>query len=164
MEDNLENSQKHLDSSSQSGAGGKQAAQEYESKWKKVLADFENYKKDEAKKFSVFAKFSKIEALRDLLPVFDMLERAVHEIPQDIKSYKWVDGISLIYEEFLSILAKNGFKKIETNSKSFDPKYHEAVGRIDGVGDDVVEDIRSGFVTADDFVIRAVQVKIGKKK
>ena len=141
-----------------------QSAIDYEGRWKRALADYENYKKDETKRFVAFSKFSKAEVIRELLPLIDMLERALQEVPAETEKSPWVEGVVRIHEEFLRFLNKEGVKKIETIGQEFDPKYHETVGRTDETGEDVVEEVRSGFVTNDDFIIRPAQVKIGKIK
>lgn len=141
-----------------------QDAIDYEGRWKRALADYENYKKDEIKRFAAFSKFSKVEAIRDLLPLIDMLERALQEVPSEMGKSSWVKGISHIHEEFLRFLNKERVRKIETVGRGFDPKYHEAVGRTGENGEDVVEEVRSGFITNDDFIVRPAQVKIGKIK
>jgi len=137
---------------------------DYEGRWKRALADYENYKKDEIKRFAAFSKFSKMEAIRNLLPLIDMLERALKDVPSEIEKSSWTEGIRLIYEEFSKLLNKEGIRKIETIGREFDPKYHEAVGRTDEDGEEVVEEVRSGFITEDDFIVRPAQVKIGKQK
>ncbi len=137
---------------------------DYEGRWKRALADYENYKKDEIKRFAAFSKFNKVDAIRDLLPLIDMLERALKEVPAEMEKSSWVEGVRHIHEEFLRFLSKESIRKIETVGQGFDPKYHEAVGRADESGEDVVEEVRSGFITNDDFIVRPAQVKIGKIK
>lgn len=137
---------------------------DYEARWKRALADHENYKKDETKRFAVFAQFNRASMIRDILPLFDMFERALANVPQEkTESSAWIEGVRHIYDEFLLVLNKNGIKKIETLGKPFDPKYHESVGRTDETGEDICEEVRSGFVMNDDFVVRPAQVKIGTK-
>ena len=135
---------------------------ELEYKWKRAVADFANYKKDEAKQLQAFHRFAKTEMVRQLLPFFDAFERALKEIPSGIIDTAWAGGLGHTREEFLSVLNKNGFRRIETRDQEFDPKYHEAVGRADADGEDIIEEIRSGFIAEDDLVVRPAQVKIGK--
>src|SRR3989344_4555159 len=94
---------------------------DYEGRWKRALADYENYKKDEIKRFAAFSKFSKVEAIRDLLPLIDMIERALKEVPSDMEKTAWVKGIYFIHEEFLRLLNKESISKIETVGCGFDP-------------------------------------------
>ncbi len=134
---------------------------DYEDKWKRAVAALDNYKKEEMKRYAASFAYARADFLRGILPIFDSLERAVKNRPGELAHDAWADGVARLYDEFLRVIEVSGFTRIATLGAPFDPKYHEAVGRADDGGEDVVEEIRSGFVDKDDFVLRPAQVKIG---
>jgi molecular chaperone GrpE (heat shock protein) len=76
--------------------------------------------------------------LLSLLPMLDDLEKALEngrlQLSQlDSPLSSWIDGLRLIYDRFLAVLARNGVKPIATIGKRFDPYAHRAVGITNSV-------------------------------
>jgi molecular chaperone GrpE len=69
--------------------------------------------------------------LRDLLPVFDNLERAVShaESATDVRSL--VDGIQMVMRQFVDTLAKMGIERVPSVGAAFDPTVHEAIQHLE---------------------------------
>lgn len=72
--------------------------------------------------------------LLSLLPMLDDLEQALENGRLQLSQLdnsplsSWIDGLRLIYDRFLAVLARNGVKPIATIGKPFDPYAHRAVG------------------------------------
>jgi len=97
----------------------------------RTAADFDNYRKRTRREVEDAERRGREDLLRELLPVFDNLERAtMHaETAADVNSL--ADGIAMVRRQFLDTLAKIGIERIEALGKPFDPAVHEAIQQIE---------------------------------
>jgi molecular chaperone GrpE len=139
--------------------------QEYLDNWKRALADFENYKKDQARRMEEFRKFTKIDFVMQVLPVLDNFHASTDHIPDDQKNSPWVTGIMHIQKQLEDVLKDNGAEEIPVKvGDEFDPAMHEAVhGDTKKTNNDtketnkIVKIVRKGY-KIDGKVIRAAKV------
>ncbi len=125
--------------------------------WKRCQADFENYKKRQEKAREEFAKFSKMDAIEQILPVLDNFEKSIEHVPETEKENKWVEGIVYIKKQLEDVLKNNGIEEIEVKAgDEFDPALHEAVS---GKGEKVKKALQKGY-RLDGRVIRAARVEV----
>ena len=91
------------------------------------LAEFDNFRKRTLNEKAELIKNGAENAMRDLLPVIDDLERAMDAINKggDLESIK--EGVSLIYNKFIKYLESQHVKAIESTGMDFDTDVHEAV-------------------------------------
>lgn len=124
----------------------------------RMAAEYDNFKKRTQKEKEELSILSKNELLKQLLPVFDNIERA-----SDIKNSDMLsEGLALILKSFKQVLDKNGIKEIDILGKEFDPILCEALAHVDD--DDkpentVCEILQKGYVYGDK-VIRHALVKV----
>lgn len=123
--------------------------EEYLNNWKKERADFLNYKKDEVKRLSEFAKFANEGVVLEVIELMDDLETASKEIRDP--------GLNQIVKKFEEFLKKHDVERVDTKGV-FDPLMHEAV---EGVAGDKLEEVRAGY-TMHGKIIRPARVKITK--
>ena len=102
--------------------------------------------------------------LRDLLPVFDNLSRAVQhaESASDVKSL--ADGISMVMRQFEDTLGKLGVERIKSVGEGFDPAVHEAIQQLetsDHAPGTVAAELQAGYRTGD-RVVRPALVVVAK--
>lgn len=137
---------------------------DYLAELKLVQAEFANYRKDESRRMSDFAKYAHEETVRRFLPIHGMLSRAVSEHPAGAQPDAWVIGVANIAKAFGEALAQLGVREIKTLGESYDPKYHEAVETVEGKGepDKVIEEVEKGYMWEDGRVIQAAKVKVSK--
>lgn len=93
-------------------------------------ADFENYRKRVERDRDEDRRRGIERILEDLLPVLDAFERALkaHDNPA-YEEYK--KGLTLIYQQLWNTAAKQGLEKIEAAGKPFDPRFHQAIERVE---------------------------------
>ena len=101
--------------------------EETEDRLKRVAAEFDNYKKRNAKERDGMYNSLVADIVSGLLPVVDNLENAANAETKD-EEYK--KGIELVLKQFKDILASKGVEEIETVGKTFDPELHEAVSSV----------------------------------
>lgn len=130
---------------------------ELETSLKKVMADFDNYKKRMAKEKQRIRKLANENIMCDLLEILDDFERALEE--EEIER----DGIEMIYKKFVDTLKAHGLEEIEEN-EDFDPSYHECVQSVeveDVESDKIIEVCQKGY-KLNDKVIRPSRVTVAK--
>jgi molecular chaperone GrpE len=129
---------------------------------KKVQADFENYKKRMEKEKKEFTQFASQELIKKILPLLDSFQLA---LANDKDNEEFKKGVELIYSQLWQILEAEGLEPIEALGKQFDPYFHEALMQEESDKDEgeVIEELQKGFMLKDN-VIRAVKVKVAKKK
>ena len=122
--------------------------QEYDElmdRYKRVLAEFENYKKRSAKERDQLYNSIMGDIMTGILPVLDNLEKAVQVETKDT-NYK--QGVELVYKQLQDLLKANGVEEIEAVGKTFDPELHEAVSSVvdENLGEkEIKEDYRKGY-------------------
>lgn len=105
----------------------KQELEETTDRLKRVMAEFENYKKRSSKEREFLYQSLVADIVSAFLPVMDNLEKAESAKTED-EGYK--QGIELVLKQFLNVLESFGVEKIKTVGESFDPEIHEAVSSI----------------------------------
>lgn len=101
---------------------------EYLTGWQRERADFANYKR-RAEKEQLDAKARGAhDAVLKFIPVIDDFERAMANIPAELKDNSWFGGITLMLNKFDKVLAELHIEKIDPVGQPFDPNQHEAIG------------------------------------
>ena len=122
----------------------------------RVLAEYDNFRKRTIKERDSIYADAYIDAVKQLIPVVDNVERAL-EYANDEGTKK---GMELIVSSIHQTLEKMGVKEIET--KTFDPNVHNAVMHIDdeALGEnEIVEVFQKGYILGE-RVIRYAMVKV----
>jgi molecular chaperone GrpE len=130
----------------------------------RLAADFDNFKKRSRRELADMAKLSKEDVLRELLPVFDNLERATSHAAQATDVKALTDGISMVTRQFLDTVGKLGIERIATVGLPFDPAVHEAVQHLetaDHTPGTVAMELQAGYRLGD-RVIRPAMVVVAK--
>jgi len=95
----------------------------------RTAADYDNYKKRSRKELSDRSKQAEDRVVLDFLPVLDNLERALaHTTGRDDDPL--VDGVEMVYKQFLGMLERYGIAPVTALGEPFDPEFHEAVQQI----------------------------------
>lgn len=130
----------------------------------RVAADFDNFRKRTRREIDDAARRSRDDLVRELLPVFDNLERAVSHAEQSVDARSVADGVKMVLRQFLDTLSKVGIKRVESVGTPFDPNFHEAIQQIpsaDQPPGTVVAEVLAGYV-CDDRLVRAAMVVVSK--
>lgn len=146
-----------------------QAAKEWQDRYLRTLADFENYKKRAQKEQIEQAKFANEKLIKEFLPVIDNLERALLHSKETKDFDKMVEGVELIHKQLLSAMGKFGVRPIESLHRPFDPFLHQSIGQVesepgsDQEEDQVVAETQKGYFL-NERVLRPSLVLVSKKK
>jgi len=137
---------------------------EWQDRFLRKAAEFENYRKRAEKEKTDSMMLAKSSVLIEFLPVLDACERALHSFgeaqgqPESLQQYK--EGVELLYKQVLDTMSRVGVVPMETEGKQFDPHLHEALSReetADLEENTVVRELRRGYLIKDKL-LRPAQV------
>ncbi len=134
---------------------------EYLDGWKRSKADLINYKKDEAKRFESFLKFSNEQVIRDLLVVLDSFDLALASLGEESNLEK---GVYLIRAQFEDTLKKYGLERLSVSvGQKFNPLVHDAIASVEQEGESgtIFDEVEKGYML-NGKLIRASRVKVIK--
>lgn len=130
----------------------------------RTAADFDNFRKRSRREIEDARTRGREELLRDLLPVFDNLERAVVHAEQATDAKAVADGVRMVLRQFTDTLGKIGIERIESVGKPFDPNFHDAFQQMETSEHPpgtVVAELQPGYAMGD-RLIRAAMVMVAK--
>lgn len=132
--------------------------EELEDRYKRLLAEFENFKKRSLKERETLFNIITGDVIIKVLPILDNLEKAATAKTDD-KEYQ--EGINMVVKQFSNELEKFGLKEIETIGKRFDPELHEAVSHVEDQEkgeQEIVEVYRKGYQIGNKVIRHALVV------
>jgi molecular chaperone GrpE len=131
----------------------------------RTAAEFDNYRKRVDRDRRDQADAAVADALEDVLPILDNLERALQApAGEDVDAYR--KGVELIHRQMLDLIRKRGVKPIEAVGADFDPNYHQAVAQevsADHRDGEVMEELRRGYMLGD-RLLRPAMVKVARRE
>ena len=145
---------------------------ETEDKLLRSLAEIENQRRRFEKEIKDAFEFGSFNFAKESLAILDNLARAKNAIKTDevLKTNKdldkFLENISIIEKDLISIFEKNGIKKIDVNGKKFDPNFHQAMAEIEDDNSEIgtiVQEIQPGYMLSE-RLLRPALVGVAKKK
>ena len=170
--DKIEEKQKDSDKGKNQDISTEEKLKETEDKLLRSLAETENQRRRFEKEIKDAFEFGSFNFARESLAILDNLERAKNAIKTDeiLKSNKdldkFLENISIIEKDLISIFERNKIFKISSKGKKFDPNIHQAMTEIE---DDkveagiIVQEIQSGYMLGE-RLLRPALVGVAKKK
>jgi len=129
------------------------------------VADFDNYKKRNARLYENIVQSAKENVIIPILDVVDNYERAL--ISSDNSNFDtFRKGTELIYQQLQDLLRKEGIEQIKAVGEPFNPNLHEAVMQVESDEYDegiIVQEMLRGY-KLNDKVIRFSKVTVSKGK
>ena len=145
--------------------------QEAEEKQLRSLAEIENQRRRFEKEVKDAFEFGSFNFAKESLAILDNLQRAKLAIKNDesLKDNKdlnkFIENLTIIEKDLLSIFEKNNIKKIETVNKKFDPNFHQAMSEIHDEKVEtgtILQEIQAGYLLGE-RLLRPSLVSISKK-
>lgn len=137
----------------------KAAVQEQEDKYMRLLAEYDNYRKRSQKEKEASWTNAKAETIKEILPVYDNLARALQ---QETADEAYAKGVEMIMTQLKNALEKLGVEEIPAAGQPFDPNLHNAVMHVDDeeLGENVVAEVFQAGFKLGDKIIRHAMVKV----
>jgi len=135
---------------------------EAENHYKRMAADFENYRKRVAREKEEFSAGGIQRAIEAILPALDDLDMAKTKLSANMDSATLMESLNMVYNRFNRCLEQIGIKQLAVIGEMFDPVYHEPVQQVpskavpDGA---VVHQLRPGYMF-NDKVLRPSLVNV----
>ncbi|MBS3105742.1 nucleotide exchange factor GrpE [Candidatus Woesearchaeota archaeon] len=128
---------------------------------KRLQAEFENYKKWNAKEKVDFIKYAHADLIAQMLPVLDSFEIALKNTSD---KDKFIEGMKIVYAQLHSMLEAEGLKPIKATGEKFDPYKHDVLMKeeSDKPEETILEEFQKGYMI-NDKVLRHSKVKISGK-
>ena len=137
-------------------------AAEMTDKYQRLMAEFENARKRNAKEQSHMYDVGAKEVLAKLLPVVDNFERGLDALSEEEKEGAFAQGFIKIYQQMITVLEEIGVKPMDAVGKEFNPDFHNAVMHEENeeMGENLVsEEFQKGYMYRDS-VVRHSMVKV----
>ena len=130
----------------------------------RTAADFDNYRKRSRRAEDDAQRRGREQMLKDLLPVFDNLERAVQHAETSPEAQAVAAGLRMVLKQFVDTLEKAGIKRIVAVGEPFDPTKHEAIQQLESAQHPagvVMAEVQPGYMIGDTLV-RAAMVVVSR--
>ena len=132
------------------------AIAELKSEMLRLRADTENVRRRLNKEKQECIQFSNERLIREVIPIFDNLERALAAPDANPESLK--QGVEMISKQFLALLEKEKVRPIPAVGEKFDPNVHEVLSQIESDEHEentVIEEYSRGYFLNDRVLIPA---------
>ena len=132
----------------------------------RAMADLENYRTRMNRQMAEERKYASIDLMRELLPVWDNIGRALEAVSVSQNLESLVEGVQMVYVQFLEVLKKYHCEQIEAKYQPFDPNLHASVAQMPSAehpANTVIEEVQMGFRLFD-RVVRPSQVVLASKQ
>ena len=143
-----------------------------EEKLLRSLAEIENQRRRFEKEIKDAFEFGSYNFAKESLAILDNLQRAKEAIKNDetLKINKdldkFLENITIIEKDLISIFEKNNIKKIQSQNKKFDPNFHQAMSEVEDEKVDpgtILHEIHAGYLLGE-RLLRPALVSVSKKK
>lgn len=134
--------------------------------WMRAVADLDNFRKRSRKEIEDARKSGGEELLKELLPVFDNLERALQSAQRATEVKPVAEGLSMVLKQFEASIARAGVQRVPAVGTAFDPAVHEAIQQFETDEHEpgtVVAEVQPGYLRGERLV-RAAMVVVAKPK
>jgi molecular chaperone GrpE len=137
---------------------------ELKDKYIRQAAEFDNFRKRNAKERIELIQTAGKDVISSLLDVLDDCERAQKQLEtsDDINTHK--EGLLLVFNKLKNVLLARGLKAMETTHLVFNPDLHEAITEIPAPSEDlkgkVLDEVQKGYYL-NDKIIRFAKVVVG---
>ena len=149
-----------------------QKLKDTEDKLLRSLAEIENQRRRFEKEIKDAFEFGSYNFAKESLAILDNLQRAKEAIKNDetLKINKdldkFLENITIVEKDLISIFEKNNIKKIESLKKKFNPNFHQAMSEIEDDKADpgtILQEIQAGYLLGE-RLLRPALVGVSKKK
>ena len=123
----------------------------------RALAEAENTRRRSERELADMSKYAVTGFARDLVGVLENLQRALDNIPAEMKETQpavanLATGVEMTLKELLGAFNKHGIQRIDPMGQKFDHNFHQAVAQIDtpdAEAGTVVQVLQAGYVIHD---------------
>ena len=140
-----------------------QKATEAENLYKRMAADFDNFRRRMERERDEFTNAGVRKAAEAIIPALDDLDRALLYLTAETPAEKLIESFQLVATRISQCLETAGLKRLNTKGGVlFDPRFHEPVQQIETTevpDQTIMHELRGGYVLGE-RVIRPALVNV----
>jgi molecular chaperone GrpE len=128
----------------------------------RLQAEFDNFRKRQAREQQDFRDYAIADAIKTLLPILDSLDRALKTNAASLEDFR--SGIELIDKQFHDALSKLGVEPLEAEGQPFDPNVHQAIQMVDtnqAQDNHIIDELQRGYKLKD-RLLRPAMVRVAR--
>jgi molecular chaperone GrpE len=138
---------------------------EQKDKYLRLVAEFDNYKKRNIRERIDLIRNASQELIQELLVILDDMDRAKKLAESQKNDQIFPEGMKLVHNKLLNLLQSKGLEAMESDGKTFDPQFHEAITEIpaseESMKGKIFETIEKGYLL-NQKIIRFAKVIVAK--
>jgi molecular chaperone GrpE len=139
--------------------------QEQKDKFIRLYAEFDNYKRRNAKERIELVQTAGKDVIQSLLEVLDDCDRAEKQMKQSDQLEQIREGVQLVFNKLRNTLQQRGLREMKSIGEPFNADFHEAITEIPvpdaGMDGRIVDEVEKGYYL-NDKIIRFSKVVVGK--
>jgi molecular chaperone GrpE len=139
--------------------------EEMKDKYIRKVAEFDNFKRRNAKERLELMQTAGRDVITDMLDVLDDCDRAQKQLDNSDNPEAIKEGVMLVFNKLRNTMQSKGVKAMETISREFNPDLHDAVTEITAPTEElkgkIVDEVMKGYYL-NDKIIRHAKVVVGK--
>ncbi|HWB91852.1 MAG TPA: nucleotide exchange factor GrpE [Puia sp.] len=143
----------------------KDELQEQKDKYLRLVAEFDNFRKRNARENLELRQTAGKEVIISLLDVLDDCDRAEKQLQNTDDIAQIREGVQLVFSKLRSTLLSKGLKPMGSVNTDFDVEKHEAITEIPvpdpTLKGKVIDEVQKGYYL-NDKIIRHAKVVVGK--
>jgi molecular chaperone GrpE len=129
----------------------------------RLQAEFDNFRKREARERSAAWARAKADLAQKLLGALDDLQRVTNLDPGNSPASVLIDGVSLVERKLAGALEREGLTRIGEVGEPFDPHRHEAISILPTASPDLDGTVAAVAISGYEFgsqLLRPAQVQV----
>lgn len=138
---------------------------ELNDKYIRLVAEFDNFRKRNAKERIDLIRTASEDVIKSLLEVLDDSDRALVQLETAESIEEIKAGIQLIFQKLKNTLISKGLEEMNAKNQEFNPDLHEAITEIPAPSEDmkgkVIDEVIKGYIL-NEKIIRYAKVVVGK--
>jgi molecular chaperone GrpE len=139
--------------------------QEQKDKYLRLLAEFDNFRRRNARENLELRSTAGKEIIVSLLDVLDDCDRAEKQLDLAGGDPTSTEGVRLVFSKLRSVLQGKGLKPMQSIGMDFDVEKHEAITEVPvqdpALKGKVIDEVKKGYYL-NDKIIRFAKVVVGK--
>jgi molecular chaperone GrpE len=140
--------------------------QDQKDKFLRLYAEFDNFKRRNARERVELTQTAGREVITSLLEVLDDCDRAERQMNTSEDLAQIREGIQLVFSKLRNALQSRGLKEMKSIGEPFNPDFHEAITEIPvqdpSMEGKIVDEVEKGYYLHDK-IIRFSKVVVGKQ-
>jgi molecular chaperone GrpE len=132
-------------------------------------AEMDNVRKRLEREKAEASKFAISKFARDVVGIGDNVQRALDVVPHQLAEQEptlksFVEGVTMIERELLSVLSRHGIKRLDPKGELFNPHHHQAVVEVPSAevpAGHITQVFQSGYMI-EERILRPAMVAVSK--